>query len=142
MTKFVAASVSITLFLFLSLVPSASKAASVAVAQVTVTDLGGDGCTMKKTSSLHTVPASRIAHSITIDWTHYITVEGIIGGVHSDSESTQNTNALTHYDTFTTPDGTNIIVYAEADFSMDYCGAGGMLKEWNSKSPRKDDKAC
>lgn len=102
------------------------------VSAVTITDLGGTGCHKSKTSSVNTVPASRYAHSLTIDWTHHITVAGVIGGIHSGVVSEENTNAAIHSDEFSNNPGTNIIVYAEAQFSMQYCDAGGQLIELNS----------
>lgn len=129
--------VSVLIVLFI-LVPEGAKAA-VQVSQVTITDNGGSGCNKTKTSSVATVPSSRIAHSLTIDWTHYITLVGVIGGIHAGTVFEPNTNAATHADPFNDSAGTNIHVYAEADFSMMYC-SGAHLIELNWK--RKDDQAC
>jgi len=127
---------SAALFMFMPL----DAESAVAVTAVTITDTAGAGCNKTKTSSFATVPVSRIAHSIAIDWTHHITVAGVIGGVHSGSKTGMLTNALTHSDSYSNNPGTDIIVYAEADFSMMYCG-GGELIEWVGKK-KQDNEAC
>ena len=129
-------------FSALLLAPVTGESAAVAVTSVTVTTNPGSGCNKKKTSSLATVPVSRQAHSITIDWVHYITAAGVIAGVHSGTESTSYaTNSLTHSDDYSANPGTNIIVHAEASFSMQYCGTGGQLIEWTGVS-KSHQSAC